>query len=291
MFLSCIRGASSPLYLQLELFLFFTHIFLSISLFILLGVSSFTHPLAWECLPLTYQTLIPSTMNITSDSVALSFSPNETVPSALQNYVYPETLPRTFGWAAYNSLTGILTLRFSPTEVQCHYARIIGEGDQRQLVLVTIGGGAYTWESQCDVTQYRLPQLLTTSAPTTATNFPGTILETMVSDALANETNTTLISLPSLLKPFCERQSPLSNEAYATNVVAYYHLYTPPIISLPTVSNSTLLMNITRNVTNNNLSLLTSDSLRNQHTTNFIMSCLIGLAIAATIAQVMLPRL
>ena len=251
---------------------------------------SIHHSIAWECLPITYQTLIPSQMNITMDTLSLSMSPNETVVTALASYLYPETLPRTFGWAAYNSATGILTLRFSPTEVQCHYARIIGEGNQRQLILITIGGASYTWEDQCDAGKYHLPLLFTTTIPTAATNFPGTILENTVTDALSNETNTTLISLPTLVKPFCERQSPLNNVAYSTSVVAYYHLYTPPaIVPVPSTLPNITIPNNTR-TNDNNISLLTSDSTRTQQSTNFIMSCLIGLAVAATIAQMMLPR-
>jgi hypothetical protein len=76
------------------------------------------------------------------------------VRAGLATYTYPARSNRTFGWAGFTPATGIFTLRTSPTEVVCQLSFITGSGADRELLIATIGGAAFSWVDQCDVTKY-----------------------------------------------------------------------------------------------------------------------------------------
>lgn len=172
---------------------------------------------SWECFPGNSRAGTGTVWQLPAHAVIISeteyveggwASEEIRVASSAAAFYWPgRNETRTLGWAAFNATSGIATLRFSPTDVECHFMRVVGSGDSRTLTILTIGGAAFTWESQCDPLQYRLGRL------SDAENF-----DEAVADALL---------------PFCETiPAPAETTvpprwAYATSLVARYRLAVP----------------------------------------------------------------
>jgi len=110
------------------------------------ALANATDPSSNECLP--SGTISSRSATLTASSAGNAFGISNVTMQSLSvgaaNYVAPAINQQQFKWSEYNATTHILKLRDASDNIVCHYATMSGTGSSRKIVVVTLGGAAYT---------------------------------------------------------------------------------------------------------------------------------------------------
>jgi hypothetical protein len=111
------------------------------------------HPLrSFECLPNNGTLSWKWSLDIGEFDVRFGAVPATASRAGASSFSFPAVPAKNFTWSATNG--NVVSLRTSPTTLECYWMRVKGTGSKRQLVFVSLGGAAYDWQAQCDPAQY-----------------------------------------------------------------------------------------------------------------------------------------
>lgn len=113
----------------------------------------------YECLPATIKANIPHELTITSTQWVDHAAEEVMFLFAGSRYRWNQWAGVTYGWEALDNTKGLYTMLGSH-EASCHYVRVFEEGDDRELLWVSLVGPQYTEDASCDVDRFRLPPAL-----------------------------------------------------------------------------------------------------------------------------------